>query len=215
MYGLKYFLIKSFRIRGLFPIRKELYGGQTNMVFEEKRVVLRNGKECILRSPRPSDALDMISYLRQTSAETPFMVRYPEEVTMSVEDEEKFLYSNLEAPGSIMIAAVIDGRVIGNLGISCISSRQKLKHRASLGIAIEKEFWGLGIGTMLMSEGILWARKTGYEQIELEVADGNEKAFRMYRKFGFAVYGTRERGFKFKDGTYASEHLMMKKLTEE
>ncbi len=34
----------------------------------------------------------------------------------------------------------------------------------------------------------------------------------LYKKFGFKIYGTRENGFKFKDGTYCDEHLMLKNI---
>jgi ribosomal protein S18 acetylase RimI-like enzyme len=48
--------------------------------------------------------------------------------------------------------------------------------------------------------------------VELEVASPNHKAIELYKKFGFKIYGTRENGFKFKDGTYCDEYLMLKRI---
>jgi hypothetical protein len=61
------------------------------MIFTEKEVILQDGRICVLRSPEPEDARDLLAYLKQTSAETPFMIRYPEEITLSVEAEQIIL----------------------------------------------------------------------------------------------------------------------------
>ena len=52
----------------------------------------------------------------------------------------------------------------------------------------------------------------GFEQIELEVVEGNERALHLYKKLGFEVYGTFPKNMKYKDGTYADAYWMMKKL---
>lgn len=43
-----------------------------------------------------------------------------------------------------------NGVVAGTAGIEAVGKKYKLKHRAELGIAILKEFWGLGIGKGLV-----------------------------------------------------------------
>ena len=182
------------------------------MKYPAKTVRLNNGKECVLRSPGPEDAQGMLDYLRTTSGETVFLLRTPEEVAMTAEEEAEFLRAALQNPSAIMIAAVIDGRIVGNTGLSGIGSRSKVRHRATIGIAVEKAYWGLGIGSCLMTEAIAWAKDAGYEQIELEVIETNESAVRLYSKYGFEKFGRRERAFKLKDGTYCDELLMMKKL---
>ena len=44
-----------------------------------------------------------------------------------------------------------------------------------------KEYWGLGIGSLLLSAIISGAREMNYEQIELEVVCENEKAIALYK----------------------------------
>ena len=70
----------------------------------------------------------------------------------------------------------------------------------------------MGLGTLMLTELLDIARQCGYEQAELEVIDGNIPAMSLYRKLGFKVYGTRPRDVKYKDGTYADAHLMVKQL---
>ena len=43
------------------------------------------GKELILRNPEESDAERLLSYLKTTSMETPYLIREPEEITLTLE----------------------------------------------------------------------------------------------------------------------------------
>ena len=140
------------------------------------------------------------------------MLRYPEEVTMTIEEEINFLNSMRENPRGIMICAFIDDKLVASSNLMAIGERYKISHRASFGIAVLKEAWHLGIGKALITEILRFAEDTGFELVELEVASTNYNAIKLYEKFGFKIYGTREDGFKFKDGTYCDEHLMLKRI---
>lgn len=63
-----------------------------------------------------------------------------------------------------------------------------------------------------MSAVIESAKIAGYEQLELEVVADNKRGIALYQKFGFQIYGTREKSFRYRDGSYAAEHLMLLKL---
>ncbi len=182
------------------------------MVYKNKKIILKNGKECFLRSPNVVDAEKLLEYLKQTSSETDYMLRYPEEITMSIIDEENFLKTVSESPNSVMISAFIDNRLVGNASFKCVGDMIKLSHRATFGIAIIKEAWNLGIGTALLTEIFDCAKKVGIEQLELEVVSTNYKAISLYEQFEFERYGLRDNAFKLKDGSYCAEHLMMKKI---
>lgn len=54
-------------------------------------VSLKNGKTAVLRSAEPGDAAAMIDYLKAAAGETPFLLRYPDEVVLTEEDERRFL----------------------------------------------------------------------------------------------------------------------------
>ena len=121
------------------------------MKLEERSVTLRDGTLALLRSPQPSDAEQLNAYLRQTSGETHFLVRYPEACSQSTEAAQKRLQAMLDSERSFMLAAFIDGELVGNCGVNEIADRLKMRHRASLGISIKKKAWGLGLGTVLIS----------------------------------------------------------------
>ena len=181
------------------------------MIFREKQIRLKDGRTAILRSPTAADAEQMLEYLAVTAGETPFLIRYPEECTETPEQEAAFLQSMSDSPIDMMIVCTVDGKLAGNCRLAC-HGRIKTRHRAGVAIALLKEFWGLGIGTLLFEEMIRYAKKLGISQLELEVIEGNDRAMGLYRKMGFETVATKPDAIRLKDGTALAEHIMVKKL---
>ncbi|MBD5149682.1 MAG: GNAT family N-acetyltransferase [Oscillibacter sp.] len=182
------------------------------MDYQEKTVPLKNGGTCLLRRPEENDAEILIAYLKSTAAETRFFQREPEEHTETVEDEAAFIREVNEAERDLLLLAFVDGRFAGSCGMDSRGNKQRVRHRCDIGISLYQEFCGMGLGTLMLTELLEMARQCGYEQAELEVIDGNIPAMGLYRKLGFEAYGTRPRDVKYKDGTYADAHLMVKRL---
>lgn len=182
------------------------------MRIEEKRIKLKNGQLCILRSPKLQDAEQLVEYLKVTAAETDFLLKYPEEVKISVEQEKEILKWFIDSKRDLMIIAEVDGEIVGNCSFSAVGGKYRVKHRCSLGIALYQQYWGLGIGQELISLLLEEARKGGYEQIELEVVSRNTRAIALYDKLGFVRIGERPYAMKHKDGTYDSNVIMIKQL---
>ena len=119
------------------------------MEFLPKTIPLKDGRTAVLRSPDPSrDAADMVQYLYDTAADTPFVLREPEEVSMTVEGEERFLEAVTDSDTDCMILCEVDGRIAGNCHLSFMT-KQKVRHRCDVAIALRKEYWNLGIGTAM------------------------------------------------------------------
>ena len=182
------------------------------MKFEEREIILKDGRKCVLKPNSPEYAEQMIQYLKETSAETEFLLRNPDEVKYTLEEEQELLAGFLENPYIIMMVAVVDGKVAGNMSIAGIGPQRRLAHRCSLAIALYKEFWGLGIGTAMIGYGSELAAKVGWKQMDLEVIAGNEQAYKLYKKCGFIETGVRHNALRYDDGTYRDEILMYKDL---
>ena len=182
------------------------------MDYKSKEIQLKNGRICLLRRPEESDAEALIEYLKITSGETPYMVREPEEVTVTLEEERDFLRKSAEDPLGLMLSAFVDGKFVGNCSFAAVSRLGKMRHRCKAGISLYREFWSLGIGTALMREVVDAARAAGFEQMELDAVSTNTPAIALYKKLGFETIGTIPCGFKFRDGTYGDLLLMVKKL---
>ncbi len=182
------------------------------MNYQEKTVLLKNGNTCLIRRPEESDAEMLLEYLKVTSGETPYMIREPEEVRTSAEEEVEFIRKNREDPRALMLLAFVDGVFAGSCSFGGASERNRMRHRCTVGISLYREFWGMGIGTALLEALLSAAGAAGYEQAELEAVSTNEAAIGLYKKLGFDVTGTLPRAFKYKDGTYADFLFMVKSL---
>lgn len=182
------------------------------MVVEDKKIILNNGQICILRSPRIDDAVQMIEYLKISASETEFLLRYPEEVNVTIEQEQKMLQWYLESKMDVMIVAEVDGDVVGNCSFSQVGNKIRVRHRCSVGIALCQNVWGLGIGTALLELLIAKAAECGYEQMELDVVSRNVRAIHLYEKMGFVKCGIKPNAIRHKDGTYDDDIIMVKQL---
>lgn len=179
------------------------------MLFPEKEITLKDGRTAIFRSPLPSDAEAALEFMKMTAAETPFLLRSPEECTLTVAEEEKFLSRFPADSNAAMILCFVDGVLAGNCQI-VRKNKIKTRHRASIGIALKREFWGLGIGTALFREMIAIAENWGLMQIELEVIEGNDRAIALYHKMGFETVSCVPDAILMPEGSYVKEYLMIR-----
>ena len=140
-----------------------------------KKIRLANNMLCIIRNATMDDAKSVLENTKIIREETDFLLSYPDEINLSVEEKEKFLEDKA--------------------GISAVGSKDKVKHRAEFGISIEKAYYGKGIGTALTQACIECAKTAGYRQLELEVVAENTNAIALYKKFGFTETGRNPRGF--------------------
>ena len=182
------------------------------MHFETRMITLKDGRACELRPTTAEYAQEMIDYLRLTAAETPFLLRYPDEVTFTPENERELLTGIYEDGQTAMMLGLVDGVLAGNCSLSPIGGMRRIRHRGSVAIAVKKAYWGLGLGTAMLSYLEELARKAGYEQLELEVVDGNDSARGLYEKLGFSVTGRHVHAMKYDHGSFRDEWIMSKEI---
>jgi len=180
------------------------------MLYKEKRLRLKDGREVLLRSPVAGDAAELTRYLLATTQETEFVLRYPEECSGSVEEEAAFLSAIEKSPNALMISAWVGDRVVGTCQIDFLS-HLKTRHRAGVAIAVLRDFWGQGLGSVLLRELIAVARERGAAQLELEYIEGNDRAAALYRRLGFRETGRLPDGYRLRDGgSYAMIQMVLK-----
>ena len=76
-------------------------------------------------------------------------------------------------------------------------------------MGVHKDFRGLGLGTLLISALVEWARgNPNIEKINLGVHKTNDRAIATYKKIGFQVEGTRTKDLKYPNGVYVDTILM-------
>ena len=85
--------------------------------------------------------------------------------------------------------AFVEERVVGHVDLTGGSLYSSL-HRARLGIGVEREFRGQGVGSALIAAALAWARRARkLRWIELSVFAHNQGALRLYERLGFSEIG--------------------------
>lgn len=181
------------------------------MLIDEERLTV-NGHEILLRSASAEDAQMLIDYLRTVCGETRFLMKECDEVDLTVEQEISFIEGLNRAPDGLLILAFLDGEYAGNCSFDNSGGSRRNAHRAGIGIALYQKYTGYGLGRILMDRMIKYAKQLGYEQMELTVVQGNERAIGLYKSSGFEECGRIPYANKYDDGTYADDIFMVKKL---
>ena len=161
-----------------------------------KTVLLRGGVELHVRNAVASDARALRDIMQRTHAETDYLLSYPDEQSVDEEQEARSLAETERSDNEVELVAVVDGKIVGSAGVTAVGSRRKVAHRARFGISVLQEYWGMGIGRVLMDACIDSARRAGYSELELEVVADNERAVSLYRRAGFEEYGRNPRGYR-------------------
>ena len=98
------------------------------MQYEEKTFLDKFGRTVIIRNARPEDSADLIEYLKITSVETPYLIREPEEITITKDQEELFIQNIIDAERELMLVAHIDGKHVGNCSLMSIAPYKRQLH---------------------------------------------------------------------------------------
>ncbi len=175
----------------------------------QKELLLNNGSTLILREAVRDDAQNMIDHMQIVTAETDFLTFGAGEFSMTLEDEKELIQKTVDSTHEIFLLAILNGEVIGIGGIHG-SDIARIQHIGNLGLSIRKEFWGLGIGSLMMQTMIDWARETTIiRKIELFVVTDNTTAITLYEKFGFEREGYVRRNMYIRGAFYDSYYMGM------
>lgn len=110
--------------------------------------------------------------------------------------------------GLYVVAQTDTNEVVGHALLDPMGL-EALSHIVRLTIVVHPGFEEKGIGSVLMSYLISWAKGAGgVEKIELLVRATNKHAVTLYKKFGFAEEGRIRNRIKISDGSYIDDLTM-------
>ncbi len=183
------------------------------MIIREFEFTLKDGRKALIRSPKEEDIQGMLDYLYQSAEETDFVLRYPEECSRYTAEGERELFDRINRSDTeAMLVCIVEGIVAGNCQITW-NNRIKTRHRASVAIALLRDYWNQGIGTRLFQELIKIAEDhENILQMELEFIEGNSRARALYEKMGFRITGVGVNAVRLKDGTLLNEYHMIREI---
>ena len=181
------------------------------MKFKPEKFKLKDGRICDIREIHVNDAKDMVEYLKIVNGESDFMNSYPDEITMTAEEEEKMILGFNKSDTTLMLVVEMEGWIIAS-GTIMRLGKIKMRHRGNVAVAVLKEFWNLGIGKKILLSLESYAKDLGLSQIELDYFSGNKRAGALYDKIGFTETGKTPNAIILKDGRAYDSIRMVKSI---
>ena len=174
-------------------------------IFNE--TITKSGKKILLRSPSRVDAKKMIEYFNVVAGESSNLLFGENEFRLSISEEEGHIEKINIDEGSCIIIGLIDDQIIAVAQLVRLK-RKRISHNSNFSISVKKEYWGEGIGTLILEEIIKYAKSSQtITNIHLSVNSENSRAISLYKKFGFEKVGVHKKYICI-DGTFYDEVLM-------
>ena len=86
--------------------------------------------------------------------------------------------------------------------------RNRIKHCGELGMTVQRRYWEIGIGTLMLEVFIAWAKRTNIiKKVNLRVRTDNKRAISLYERMGFVIEGTIRKEI-FIDGKFYDHYWM-------
>lgn len=181
------------------------------MIIKDKECYL-NGKQIVLRNARPDEAKMLIEYLEIVTGETRFLMCERDEVKYTEAQEKAFINAHNDSKDSLLMLAFVDGEYAGNCSFESKGGSRRAKHRAGIGIALFQKYTGFGLGRLMLQYLLEKIKEQGFEQAELTVVGGNDRAYHLYKSLGFKECGRIPKANKYDDETYSDDILMVMSL---
>lgn len=175
------------------------------MLIQQKAVSLNDGRTVNLKSPEPADAARLLAHLQVVFRESYRNMNFPAGHfdNFPIEKEAEILQNFVDSKNRFLISAFHQDRIVGNLG--CFGKDGEfLKHSAHIGMGINREFCGVGLGSAMLLHAIESAKTIGIRRLELTVRAFNQPGMKLYEKCGFEQVG-RLKDMAFIDGEYHDE----------
>ncbi len=163
-----------------------------------------------IREIRIEDADHFAALTDAVMAESPFMLREPDEPNAWHDRGPEILERIVQNENTTIFVAQIGDHLVGWLSARGGELRRS-RGAIYLVIGLREASTGKGIGKNLLEAGEAWARDRDAHRLDLTVLAGNHRARRFYEQAGFRYEGRKPAALKI-DGQLADEFMMAKVL---
>ena len=126
---------------------------------------LRDGRTLQLRRMAVEDAADLLDLGRQIGSETDFMLIDENGFGDDLQREREWIERMQNRPRTGQFLGVVDGRIV------CFFGVEGEGRLGRIGLAVLKDYWGLGVGTAIMTALVDFARSVGLAELKMCIRD--------------------------------------------
>ncbi|BAK94465.1 GNAT family N-acetyltransferase [Tetragenococcus halophilus] len=165
-----------------------------------------------IREALAEDAEQIVKVSQTIGKQTEFLVMDEHGMDLPIHLLENQLETIYESDKQLLLVAEVDGQIVGTASVRT-SEEKRISHIGEVGISILQDYWGIGLGSVLLEELIDWSQQIGQiRRLELTVQKQNSRASHLYEKYGFQTEAVLERGAIGDDGRFLDVLLMSKMI---
>ncbi|MFA6029753.1 MAG: GNAT family N-acetyltransferase [Elusimicrobiota bacterium] len=182
------------------------------MALLEPRVVeLKDGRKAVVRHLEPADAPRLPDFMERIAVETTHTMMYVGR-RFELKELEARLQRTHRCPASLDAGVFHDEVLVGALLLTPENQNHPwIRHCASFGMMLLKDYWGQGLGRRLLALMEEHAARRGLRRIEAAVRVENSRGMALYLSAGYRVEGLR-RSAAYIDGRFEDEYVIAKLL---
>lgn len=157
----------------------------------------------IIRPAVLADIKSIFDFIKSIAVkETNNVISLPEEFSLTMLDQEKWVKYYTENEYSLLLVAEADDKIVGVLDFKN-NSKIRLSHSGEFGISILPEFQDKKIGSKMIEYLITWARsKPKLKKINLSVFESNKRAIHVYENLGFRIEGQQKNAVQIAEDVF-------------
>ena len=164
-----------------------------------------DGRTLVVRAGVPSDARAVRDLIDAVAAE-PDVPLLATPGSIGLRDVKGMIGRGARDPRSLFLVAEVAGVVAGDLGGSGLPFAPSA-HVFEFGMSVGARYRGLGVGSALLEQALVWAGAAGFSKVILSAFPHNTRAIAFYERHGFTLEGRRALQF-CRAGRYLDEVLM-------
>jgi len=162
-------------------------------------------------SPKDSKcAKEYMDFINELIAEDAKLSTHTKQTLKNEQEWVEKVTAQVRSKGKVFLIARNNEKIAGN--VSFEMSMLRKNHIARMGIAVGKEYRGLGLGKYLITEIMKLAKKQlkpTPKIFQLEVYANNTPAIGLYKKMGFKIVARIPKQIQYK-GKLITEYIMMR-----
>lgn len=165
------------------------------------------GRSYMVRSAIEKDAKQLSKIRLKIDGETENLDREKGENFIDIPEFEQIIKADTDHPRNLFLVVEVNEQIVGFSRCEG-NNLKRFAHKVEFGVCVLKDFWGYGIGKNLLKVSVSWADSNSIKKITLNVLETNDKAIKLYRRFGFKVEGILKNDKVLADGKYYNTILM-------